>query len=214
MFSGSAARTEPPRIQQFDDSAAWFVCKGAQQEALLGMSSKCDSRVIRPQHALLRVQPALSDIGPLATATDSWPQEATMRERDDALSNPSANPSFESVLAARYSRRQVLTGGLVAAATALLGAGSLRPAPAPGTGRSPRLPECAGVQGRQGDRAARVHRGGPLRLGRPHRQGPAFRPDASNTIADQELQAGMHHDAVHYFALPWARTAPLAGYWS
>ena len=30
---------------------------------------------------------------------------------------------------------------------------------------------------------------------------PAFSPDASNSAADQTLQAGMHHDGMHFFAL-------------
>lgn len=30
---------------------------------------------------------------------------------------------------------------------------------------------------------------------------PAWKPDASNTAADQALQAGMHHDGMHFFAL-------------
>ena len=30
---------------------------------------------------------------------------------------------------------------------------------------------------------------------------PAFRPDASNTGAEQEAQMGMHHDGLHYFPL-------------
>ena len=31
---------------------------------------------------------------------------------------------------------------------------------------------------------------------------PEFRPDASNSAADQAVQAGMHHDGMHYFPLP------------
>jgi uncharacterized protein len=31
---------------------------------------------------------------------------------------------------------------------------------------------------------------------------PAFRPDASNSAAEQALQAGMHHDGMHFFELP------------
>lgn len=31
---------------------------------------------------------------------------------------------------------------------------------------------------------------------------PAYRPDATNTAADQALQAGMHHDGMHFFPLP------------
>ena len=30
---------------------------------------------------------------------------------------------------------------------------------------------------------------------------PVFRPDAGNTAAEQALQAGMHHDGIHYFPL-------------
>jgi secreted PhoX family phosphatase len=30
---------------------------------------------------------------------------------------------------------------------------------------------------------------------------PAFRPDASNSATEQALQAGMHHDGMHFFAL-------------
>ena len=47
-----------------------------------------------------------------------------MRQADDALSNHSSSPSFEAVLTARYSRREVLVGGLVAAGAALLGPGT------------------------------------------------------------------------------------------
>ncbi|MBW8718870.1 MAG: DUF839 domain-containing protein, partial [Variovorax paradoxus] len=30
---------------------------------------------------------------------------------------------------------------------------------------------------------------------------PAFAPDGSNSAADQALQAGMHHDGMHFFPL-------------
>jgi len=33
---------------------------------------------------------------------------------------------------------------------------------------------------------------------------PEFRLDASNSAADQALQAGMHHDGMHFFPLPGA----------
>jgi secreted PhoX family phosphatase len=38
--------------------------------------------------------------------------------------------------------------------------------------------------------------------GDPISDGPAFRRDAGNTVADQERQAGMHHDGIHFFPLP------------
>jgi len=34
-----------------------------------------------------------------------------------------------------------------------------------------------------------------------------FRPDASNSAAEQALQAGMHHDGMHFFPLPKGSTA-------
>jgi uncharacterized protein len=40
---------------------------------------------------------------------------------------------------------------------------------------------------------------------------PAWRADASNTAAEQELQAGMHHDGMHYFSLPDATDSAPRG---
>ena len=36
---------------------------------------------------------------------------------------------------------------------------------------------------------------------------PAFKPDASNTAADQALQLGMHHDGIHFYPLADAEAA-------
>lgn len=38
--------------------------------------------------------------------------------------------------------------------------------------------------------------------GDPIGDGPELNPDASDSTADQERQARMHHDAIHYFPLP------------
>jgi secreted PhoX family phosphatase len=38
--------------------------------------------------------------------------------------------------------------------------------------------------------------------GDPISAGPGFKPDASNSVEDQMLQAGMHHDGIHFFPLP------------
>ena len=49
-----------------------------------------------------------------------------------------------------------------------------------------------------------------LRWGDPvgHPSGsPAFKPDASNSVAEQALQAGMHHDGMSYFPLPGSAAA-------
>ena len=39
---------------------------------------------------------------------------------------------------------------------------------------------------------------------------PAFKPDASNTAEEQALQAGMHHDGIHYFPLRRLRSSTRA----
>ena len=45
-----------------------------------------------------------------------------------------------------------------------------------------------------------------------HQSGsPAFRQDAGNTAAEQALQAGMHHDGIHYFPLPYGATSSNSG---
>lgn len=40
---------------------------------------------------------------------------------------------------------------------------------------------------------------------------PAFKQDASNTVAEQEAQAGMHHDGMAYFPLPLGATGSKHG---
>jgi secreted PhoX family phosphatase len=45
-------------------------------------------------------------------------------------------------------------------------------------------------------------------IGVPGRM-PSWRPDAGDTAADQEVQLGMHHDGIHYFALDGSRRGLL-----
>jgi secreted PhoX family phosphatase len=40
---------------------------------------------------------------------------------------------------------------------------------------------------------------------------PAFKPDASNTAAEQALQAGMHHDGMEFFSLPYGSQSSTRG---
>ncbi len=47
--------------------------------------------------------------------------------------------------------------------------------------------------------------------GDPISAGPAFKPDASNTVEDQMMQAGMHHDGIHFFPLPFGGTSSTHG---
>ena len=39
---------------------------------------------------------------------------------------------------------------------------------------------------------------------------PAWKPDASNSAADQAVQMGMHHDGIHYYPLDGSRRGLLA----
>ena len=122
---------------------------------------------------------------------------------DDELSNPHARaPTFESPV----TRRAMLKGGI---GLALLTAfGSFRPALAApvATGGSLLGFNAVPVSGDDmvrvpaGYRATVLWRWGDP-IGSPQGQ-PAFRTDASNSAEDQMLQAGMHHDGMHFFPLP------------
>lgn len=52
--------------------------------------------------------------------------------------------------------------------------------------------------------------GDPVGIARPDGYMPQFAPDASNGAEDQELQAGMHHDGMHYFPIDVAGAATSA----
>jgi secreted PhoX family phosphatase len=123
---------------------------------------------------------------------------------DDPISNPSRNPTFDEVNA---ERRALLKGSLAGGALALAGipfAGcAATPGPA-GTPVKPATPGFVPVAPSKAD-AIVVPEGYEAYVlyawGDPVSDGPAFRQDASNTAADQAQQAGMHHDALHYFAM-------------
>ena len=78
--------------------------------------------------------------------------DVSVRDFNEEDSNTSANPSFDSVLAARLSRRNILRGSIGSVATAVLGGASLSacgggddpaPAPAPAPGGATRRRACA-----------------------------------------------------------------------
>lgn len=130
----------------------------------------------------------------------------TNSKREDAV----RQPSFGEVLAARMARRDVLRMGAALVATAGLPIGgcavdALRGAPdgPPGSllGFTPVTPSDAdAVRVPAGYEATVLGRWGDP-IGRPEGM-PAFRMDASNAGADQELQYGMHHDGMQYYPLP------------
>jgi hypothetical protein len=127
-----------------------------------------------------------------------------MKGRSDTILNASANTTFDNVLRQYQSRRQVLRGGLVAAGATIL-AGT---APALFRQRAEartNLFDFQGIPVSQADQVV-VPPGYTAQVlyawGDPISDGPAFKPDASNTAAEQMIQAGMHHDAIHFFPLP------------
>ncbi len=52
--------------------------------------------------------------------------------------------------------------------------------------------------------------GDPVGIARSDLYMPEFQPDASNTAEDQALQAGMHHDGMHYFPVDFI-DSPVLG---
>jgi uncharacterized protein len=126
---------------------------------------------------------------------------------EDRGVNPSSNGIFSRLVDARLSRRRLLQGGVAAAALSLL----RRPA------------SSADATGVLGFRSVPVSTADTVTVpagytadvlyawGDPISTGPAFKPDASNAAAEQEQQAGMHHDAIQFFPLPAGSTSSTRG---
>jgi secreted PhoX family phosphatase len=117
-------------------------------------------------------------------------------------SNRSSNPSIHTVSSA--ARRHVLQGGLGLVAGQVFGA--LAGCAGPGALAGPRL-GFKSVPATTADTlvvpegyVAEVIAAWGEPVGVAGRM-PAFRPDASNSAADQEVQMGMHHDGIHFFPL-------------
>jgi secreted PhoX family phosphatase len=122
----------------------------------------------------------------------------------DVTTNPTSNPEFETVC----EQRRALLGG--AAATAAL---SLTGLPFAGCSTSPMHASTANVPGTPGFTSVPISSADAISVpsgydvqvlyawGDPVSSGPAFKQDASNTAAEQELQAGMHHDGIHFFPM-------------
>ncbi len=127
--------------------------------------------------------------------------------------NPSDNPSFAELLRMRMSRREVLHG---AVALALAGGLPLAGCATGGVRRNGSM-GFAGIAASTAD-TIRVPEGYSasvlFRWGDPVGNAagsPQFRPDAGNSAADQALQAGMHHDGIHYFPLPYGSESSRNG---
>jgi uncharacterized protein len=124
--------------------------------------------------------------------------------------NPSSNPTFRAVLEASLSRRDVLRGGLGAAALAVLGV----PAQPRAAAAASAPFAFKGVPASTADTVT-VPEGYTADVlyawGDPISEGPPFRPDAGNSAAEQEQQAGMHHDGLHYFPFPQGSDSSTRG---
>jgi len=136
---------------------------------------------------------------------------------DDVVSNPSTNPTFAEVSQSALSRRRALQGSLTLAGVAFLGCGADNPTAVvsaldeglrSGTiaFRSIPISMQDTVVVPEGYRADVLYAWGD-----PVSDGPAFAQDASNTAEQQEQQAGMHHDGMHYFQLESGRDASRHG---
>jgi secreted PhoX family phosphatase len=135
-------------------------------------------------------------------------QEAYMNsDLEDLGVNPSVNLTFGELVDARLSRRRLLQGGVAAAALSLLGRPLSPASAAPPLGfRSVPVSTADAVIVPAGYTADVLYAWGD-----PISDGPAFKPDASNTTAEQERQAGMHHDAIQFFPLPAGSTTSTRG---
>lgn len=122
--------------------------------------------------------------------------------------------TLEEIIALRLSRREVLKLSAASGLASLLGisqtACSTLSAPAavsPGLGFKA-VPLSS-------ENTVVVPEGYTSRLffawGDPISDGPAFKPDASNSAAEQATQAGMHHDGMHFFSLPPGSNNPHHG---
>jgi hypothetical protein len=140
-------------------------------------------------------------------------KERTVKGEQDTTANTSSNPAFAVMLGQQWSRRQVVWGGLMAAGVTL----------ADGTGlarfgrRAEANAPLFGFQSIPVSKADQivVPPGYTAQVffawGDPISDGPAFKPDASNTADEQALQAGMHHDAIHFFPLPMGSDSATRG---
>lgn len=130
---------------------------------------------------------------------------------DDLISNPSGNRTFEEVVEARLSRRALLGAGLAAGtATALAGVSALlQSVPTEAAerdleARAQPLLGFAGIEVSSADTVV-VPPGYTAHVliswGDPVSKGPEFKPDASNSAAEQAQQFGMHNDGMVYFPI-------------
>jgi uncharacterized protein len=194
----------------------------AKGQGVIKASSHCHLDFIA-WHQTACAQLTTTQMEPVNMKRDALPV-LTPTGHDDEDHNFSLNPTFDSVLAARLSRRRALLGGMQATALAVLGSASLAacggddddPAPAPPpTGGNPTptpTPAPEGVSLKFDTVAKSVadalsvpagYTASVLyRLGDPIAAGiEAYKNDGTDTAATYDKRAGDHHDGMHYFGM-------------
>jgi hypothetical protein len=127
-------------------------------------------------------------------------------ESEDIGCNPSSNASFEEVLES-ISRRRLLQSGLGALALGFLAGPRRLFASTAAVGFS-----SISVSQEDGVRVPPGYVSEVLYAwGDPVSAGPAWDPTAANTAEEQAVQAGMHHDAIHFFPLPYGSGSSTRG---
>ncbi len=122
-------------------------------------------------------------------------------ERDEINFSPD-NPTFEQVLQANLSRRQILKGGLGLAVVSMFG-GGLTACNGDDDSDTPVINfQSVAISTEDKHVVPKGYTGKVLyRWGDPVSNGAEFKYDASNSAAEQSVQAGMHHDGMHYFPI-------------
>ncbi len=130
---------------------------------------------------------------------------------DDGVSNSSANHEFGELLDALITRRRILKGGLGAAALAFVAGPSellgdaIQSSALMGFTRLPVSLEDR-VLVPPGYSAVVLYAWGD-----PISSGPSWDPTAANSAEEQAIQAGMHHDGIHFFPLPFGSGSSSRG---
>ncbi len=144
---------------------------------------------------------------------------------DDICSNPSKNEQFSDILDTYLTRRQVVQGGLATMAATfitlpLTGCGSDDDDDDDNSATSGPMLGFTSIAASTAD-TVRVppgysykvmfKAGDPIGHSSQPAGQPAYKPDASNTAAEQALQIGMHHDGMHFFPLPLGSNSSTHG---
>ncbi|MEO8383916.1 MAG: alkaline phosphatase PhoX, partial [Betaproteobacteria bacterium] len=116
-----------------------------------------------------------------------------------------SKPSLDQLIALRISRRDVLKLGGATGLASLLGLSQSACSTLPKGNSGSATLGFKGVPISDADTVV-VPEGYTSQVffawGDPISDGPAFAPDASNSAAEQAVQAGMHHDGMNFFPLP------------